>query len=210
MQYFAANRGRLGPQYILFRLHNPIADEMNVPQMYVDFLYSNEFLSIIDNAYERAISELKKNMTSVKNITRKLQRQSALNEEISDHVYFRSIAVRRRGRDLRLHRIRHGPVPGLRARIVGPYPDLLRHFLCDPERDPARVHVLFQQAHDRVGNDHQPVPSGICGGIHGPDSGQGISFAVCFPEDRPDDICPDPVFTGSFSVFCRGNGRLGV
>ena len=210
MQYFAANRGRLGPQYILFRLHNPIADEMNVPQMYVDFLYSNEFLSIIDNAYERAISELKKNMTSVKIITRKLQRQSALNEEISDHVYFRSIAVRRRGRDLRLHRIWYGPVSGLRSRSVGAYPALLWHFLCDPERDHARIHVLFQQAHDRIGNDHQSVPPGICGGIHRRNPEQGVSGAFNCTESHVHDPCSGPGFACGFSVFCRGYGRFGI
>ena len=67
-----------------FRLHNPIADEMNVPQAYVDFLYSDEFQTFLSTAYEQVINGIRSYIIPVKNTTDMLQRRSILEQDISD------------------------------------------------------------------------------------------------------------------------------
>ena len=57
-----------------FVLRNPIADEMNVNQNYVDFVYSDEFKKIIGEAYAQKMEELKNVLYRVNGISKALSR----------------------------------------------------------------------------------------------------------------------------------------
>lgn len=70
-----------------FVLRNPIADEMNVNQNYVDFIYSDEFKGIIREVYARKLEEMKDVLSRVKEISLALSRpQNTEREDNSDYA----------------------------------------------------------------------------------------------------------------------------
>ena len=70
-----------------FVLRNPIADEMNVNQNYVDYIYSEEFKVILGEAYAQKMDELKDVLYRVKEISKVLSRpQNTEGRDASDYV----------------------------------------------------------------------------------------------------------------------------
>ena len=70
-----------------FVLRNPIADEMNVNQIYVDFIYSDEFKEIIEEVYKQKLDEMKGVLSRVKEVSIALSRsQNIEGENESDYT----------------------------------------------------------------------------------------------------------------------------
>lgn len=67
-----------------FKLHNKISDEANVNQVYVDYVYSKEFLQILDDIYKQKVSALRAYYDEVGMISAGMGRQRLQIQAVQD------------------------------------------------------------------------------------------------------------------------------
>lgn len=67
-----------------FKLRNPISDEMNVNQVYVDYMYSDEFRALMEQAYRRRISEIRELFSTLSEISVAVHREPVSAENLGD------------------------------------------------------------------------------------------------------------------------------
>ncbi|SDL37472.1 O-acetyl-ADP-ribose deacetylase (regulator of RNase III), contains Macro domain [Sarcina sp. DSM 11001] len=71
---------------ISFKLKNPISDEMNVNQTYVDYMYSDEFRLLMEEAYQQRIAGIREMFGLVKEASRILGREAADENKLEDNA----------------------------------------------------------------------------------------------------------------------------
>lgn len=69
-----------------FKLKNPISDEMNVNQTYVDYMYSDEFRSLMEEAYQQRIAEIREMFSLVKEASEIFRRESTDENILEDNA----------------------------------------------------------------------------------------------------------------------------